>query len=139
MTDVAPRQYRIDDRYTATDPMTVMLTGVQALARLPVEQLRADRNAGRNTGAFVSGYPGSPLGGFDSAVARAARLNPDLDIVCTPGTNEELGASAVMGSQLASTSVMHDSLFCSAFPDLPEDPPPPPAVVLLPLGLVLPE
>ncbi len=112
MTDVAPRPYRINDRFTAERDTTVMLTGVQALARLPVEQLRADRRDGRNTAAFISGYPGSPLGGFDSAAARAAKLNPDLDIVCTPGTNEELGASAVMGSQLASTrpDATHDGV-----------------------------
>ena len=57
MTDVAPRPYRINDRFTAERDTTVMLTGVQALARLPVEQLRADRRGGRNTAAFVSGYP----------------------------------------------------------------------------------
>jgi uncharacterized 2Fe-2S/4Fe-4S cluster protein (DUF4445 family) len=43
----------------------VLLTGIQALARLPIEQLGADAAAGINTAAFLSGYPGSPLGGFD--------------------------------------------------------------------------
>ncbi len=98
MTDT----YRIDDRYTA-DAATVALTGVQAMARLPIEQLRADRLAGRNTAALVSGYPGSPLGGFDGAAAQAARTVPDLPIMCRPAVNEELAASAVMGSQLASS------------------------------------
>lgn len=78
------------------------MSGVQALARIPVEQLRADREAGLDTAAFISGYQGSPLGGFDQEVARAAAMVPDLEIVCRPAVNEELGATAVMGSQLAS-------------------------------------
>lgn len=100
MTDLDRRSYRIEDRYQA-ERQTVVLTGIQALARLPIDQLRADRRDGRNTAALVSGYPGSPLGGFDSAVASAARLVPDLPIRCRPAANEELGVSMVMGSQLA--------------------------------------
>ncbi len=69
--------YRLTDRYTA-DEGRVFLTGVQALARLPVEQLRLDRAAGLNTAAFVSGYPGSPLGTYDQEVARAASTVPEL-------------------------------------------------------------
>ncbi len=94
------KQYALEDRYLA-DEGTVFLTGIQALARLPLEQLRVDRRAGLNTAAFISGYPGSPLGGYDRAVASAASLVPELPIVCRPGMNEEYGASAVMGSQLA--------------------------------------
>lgn len=101
MTDLDRRNYRIEDRYRA-EHQTVALTGIQALARLPIDQLRADRRDGRNTAALVSGYPGSPLGGFDSAAASAARLVPDLPIHCRPAANEELGVSMVMGSQLAS-------------------------------------
>ncbi len=92
--------YRLSDRYLA-ERGTVFLTGIQALARLPIEQLRADRRRGRNTAAFVSGYPGSPLGGYDRAVSAAAQLVADLPIVCRPALNEEYGATAVMGSQLA--------------------------------------
>ena len=97
----APAAYRLDDRYLANEGR-VFLTGIQALARIPIDQLRRDRAAGLRTAAFVSGYPGSPLGGFDQEVARAAALASDLPIVCRPGVNEELGATAVMGSQLAS-------------------------------------
>ena len=98
MTAIEP--YQLDDRYLVDDG-TVFLTGIQALARLPLEQLRADRRIGWNTAAFVSGYPGSPLGGYDGAVAAAARIAGDLPVICQPGLNEELAASAVMGSQLA--------------------------------------
>src|SRR5207244_10876166 len=95
----AERHRRID-RYLA-DSGVVFLTGLQALARLPLEQLRADRRAGLKTAALISGYPGSPLGGYDVTVASAARLAPDLRVICRPAMNEEYAASAVMGSQLA--------------------------------------
>ena len=95
-------QYHLSDRYLL-DSGQVFLTGVQALARIPIEQLRRDRAVGRNTAAFVSGYPGSPLGGFDLEMARALRDVTDLPIVHRPAVNEELGATAVMGSQLVAT------------------------------------
>ena len=92
--------YSLADRYRR-DQGEVFLTGIQALARIPIEQLRRDRAAGLNTAAFLSGYPGSPLGGFDLEIARARKLVPDLPIVHQPAVNEELGATSVMGSQLA--------------------------------------
>ncbi len=103
VTDPSPAragEYSLNDRFLS-DQGPVFLTGIQALARLPLEQLRADRRAGLNTAAFVSGYQGSPLGGYGDAVANAAKLAPDLPVVVEPGMNEEYGATAVMGSQLA--------------------------------------
>lgn len=94
------RSYRLSDRFT-NDYGTVFLTGIQAMARLPLEQLRADRAAGLNTAAFAAGYPGSPLGGLDSALARAVRESGESDVVLRPSVNEEYAATAVMGSQLA--------------------------------------
>jgi indolepyruvate ferredoxin oxidoreductase len=94
--------YRLSDRYTG-DTGTVFMTGLQALARLPIEQLRVDRAQGLTTAAFVSGYPGSPLGGYDGAIAAAIREAPELPIVHRPAINEEHAATAVMGSQLASS------------------------------------
>ena len=79
----------------------MFLSGVQALARLPLEQMRADRRRGLRTAAFVSGYPGSPLAGFDKEAEAAIRMAGDLPYVHTPALNEELAATAVMGSQLA--------------------------------------
>ena len=76
--------YRLTDRYLK-DQGTSFLTGIQALARVPIQQLRVDRLAGLNTAAFLSGYPGSPLGGFDQEIARAAALVFDLPIVHQPG------------------------------------------------------
>ena len=102
--DRAHAGYRIDDRYTR-DEGRVFLSGAQALARLPIEQLRADRRAGLHTAAYVSGYPGSPLAGFDRDLSAAAALAAadGLEMVFQPGLNEELAATAVMGSQMAST------------------------------------
>ncbi len=92
--------YQLSDRYQRQEGQ-VLLTGIQALARIPIEQLRRDRAAGLHTAAFLSGYPGSPLGGLDQEIARAAAMVPDLPIVHQPAVNEELGATSVMGSQLA--------------------------------------
>ncbi|MDW3177161.1 MAG: indolepyruvate ferredoxin oxidoreductase family protein [Acidimicrobiia bacterium] len=92
--------YRLDDRYTADDGR-VFMTGINALARLPLEQIRADRRAGHRTAAFVSGYQGSPLGGYGEAVRAAANTEPDLPVTFSQGMNEEYAATAVMGSQLA--------------------------------------
>jgi indolepyruvate ferredoxin oxidoreductase len=94
--------YRLSDRYTR-DEGTVFMTGIQALARLPIEQLRVDRRHGLTTAAFVAGYPGSPLGGIDGAFAQAHREASDLPVTLRPSVNEEYAATAVMGSQLAST------------------------------------
>lgn len=94
--------YRLADRYTR-DEGTVFMTGIQALARLPIEQLRVDRANGLRTAAFAAGYPGSPLAGMDGALAQAAKLAPELPIHLRPSVNEEYAATAVMGSQLAAT------------------------------------
>jgi indolepyruvate ferredoxin oxidoreductase len=89
----------LEDRYTA-ERGAVYLTGIQALVRLPMEQMRRDRRAGLNTAAFISGYEGSPLGGYDLALARVERLLDEHRIHFVPGVNEDLAATAVMGSQI---------------------------------------
>jgi indolepyruvate ferredoxin oxidoreductase len=98
------RPYSLDDRYEL-DGGRVFLSGVQALARLPYEQLRIDRANGLRTAAYVSGYPGSPLASYDREIARVAVLasNAGHTLVAQPGLNEELAATAVMGSQLTAT------------------------------------
>jgi indolepyruvate ferredoxin oxidoreductase len=94
--------YELADRYR-TEEGRVFVSGVQAIARLPIDQIRIDARAGHRTAAFISGYQGSPLAAFGDEVGRAARTVPDLPVVLQPGVNEELAATAVMGSQLAST------------------------------------
>ena len=65
-TSRAPSDFRLDDRYTV-ERGTVLLSGIQALVRIPLDRHRADARAGLRTGTFISGYQGSPLGGFDLA------------------------------------------------------------------------
>jgi indolepyruvate ferredoxin oxidoreductase len=77
----------------------VLLSGVQAVARLLVEQHERDRAAGLDTGTFVSGYQGSPLGGLDRTLASIPTL-PSYNIRLVPGVNEELAATSVWGSQM---------------------------------------
>jgi len=88
----------LDDKYTATDGK-VFMNGTQALVRLPLVQMRRDRAAGLNTGAFISGYRGSPVGGFDFALGAARKHLNDEGVVFQPGVNEDLAATAVWGSQ----------------------------------------
>ncbi len=105
MTSTA-RNVTLDDKYVL-ERGQVYLTGIQALVRLPLDQIRRDRAAGLRTGGFVSGYRGSPLAGYDQQLARAKRLLGAHDLVFQPGVNEELAATAVWGTQkigLAGTS-----------------------------------
>jgi indolepyruvate ferredoxin oxidoreductase len=88
----------LDEKYTVRDGR-VYVTGIQALVRLPLDQQRRDARAGIRTGGFISGYEGSPLGGYDLTLARVGRLLHEHHIVHQPGVNEELAATAVMGSQ----------------------------------------
>jgi indolepyruvate ferredoxin oxidoreductase len=88
----------LEDKYTA-ERGPVFLTGTQALVRLPMTQMRRDRAAGLNTGGFISGYRGSPLGGYDQQLVKARRFLDRHDVVFQPGVNEDLAAAAVWGSQ----------------------------------------
>jgi len=101
-TDKPARSYQLADRFGLEDG-TVFLSGLQAVARIPTDQLRRDRRFGLTTAAFASGYQGSPVGTLTEELRRAASAVPDLPIVVQPGVNEELAATAVMGSQLAMT------------------------------------
>jgi indolepyruvate ferredoxin oxidoreductase len=88
----------LDDKFTHSDGR-VFLTGLQALVRLPMAQIRRDRGAGLKTAGFISGYRGSPLGGYDQQLLKAGQHLAAHDIVFRPAVNEDLAASAVWGSQ----------------------------------------
>ncbi len=92
------RPITLEDRYDRFDGR-VFLTGIQALVRLPLLQKRRDRAAGLNTAGFISGYRGSPLGGYDLALGSAKKHLLAHDIHFEPGINEDLAATAVWGSQ----------------------------------------
>jgi indolepyruvate ferredoxin oxidoreductase len=102
-TAVAPsidRDYTLEHKYTRTEGR-IYLSGVQALVRLPLMQQMRDRAAGMNTAGFISGYRGSPLGGFDLELWKAKKHLKGSNIEFTPGLNEDLGATMVWGTQQA--------------------------------------
>jgi indolepyruvate ferredoxin oxidoreductase len=92
--------FSLDAKYRQEDG-TIFLSGIQALVRLPLDQHRADRRRGLNTATLISGYRGSPLGGLDLTLERNPRLLSEHNVVFISGLNEDLGATAVYGSQLA--------------------------------------
>ena len=88
----------LDDKYTLPAGRAFM-SGVQALVRLPMLQRQRDAAAGLNTAGFISGYRGSPLGGYDQALWAAKKHLAAQHIVFQPGVNEELAATALWGTQ----------------------------------------
>ena len=75
------------------------MSGVQALVKLPMLQRLRDAQQGKNTAGFISGYRGSPLGGYDQALWKASKYLKAQNIVFQPGVNEELAATALWGTQ----------------------------------------
>jgi indolepyruvate ferredoxin oxidoreductase len=90
----------LDDSYSI-DSGRIFLSGVQALVRLPLEQRARDRAAGHDTAGFITGYRGSPLGGYDLQLQAARERLTAAHIVFQPGLNEDLAATAVWGTQQA--------------------------------------
>ena len=88
----------LEDKYTLAEGRAFM-SGVQALVRLPMLQRQRDAAVGLNTAGFISGYRGSPLGTYDQALWAAKKHLAENHIVFQPGVNEELGATAVWGTQ----------------------------------------
>ncbi len=93
------REVALADRYEL-EQGRVFLTGLQALVRVMLDQHRADVRCGLRTATLVSGYQGSPLAGFDQEIGRLGALAEAHEIVLRRAVNEELGATAVSGSQL---------------------------------------
>jgi indolepyruvate ferredoxin oxidoreductase len=90
----------LDSKYR-TERGRIFLAGIQALVRVPIDQHRADRRRGLDTATIISGYPGSPLGGFELNLVRNAALLSEHNVHFVPGLNEELGATVVWGGQLS--------------------------------------
>ncbi|MEO4000941.1 indolepyruvate ferredoxin oxidoreductase family protein [Mesorhizobium sp. CAU 1732] len=95
-------RYRLEDRYAQTSGR-VFMTGTQALIRIALDQARRDREAGLRTGGFISGYRGSPLGGVDLELWKNKALVAERGIEFLPAVNEDLAATAVLGSQQVET------------------------------------
>ncbi|HHA2974221.1 TPA: indolepyruvate ferredoxin oxidoreductase family protein [Stenotrophomonas maltophilia] len=96
--DLLDRDYTLDHKYTRNEGR-IYLSGVQALVRLPLMQRLRDAAEGIDSAGFVSGYRGSPLGGFDLELWRARKHLDAAKVKFTPGLNEDLGATMVWGTQ----------------------------------------
>ncbi|MEX2962313.1 indolepyruvate ferredoxin oxidoreductase family protein [Microbulbifer sp. TYP-18] len=99
------QEFGFDTEYSLQAAFTresgrVFLTGIDALVRLPLMQKRMDEMAGIASAGFISGYRGSPLGGYDQALWRHKKLLAGYDIHFEPGVNEDLGATNIWGTQL---------------------------------------
>jgi len=90
----------LNDKFDLTKDR-VFITGTQALVRLCLMQSAKDRKAGLNTGGYVSGYRGSPLGGLDQQFPRASGPLAEANVIFEPGLNEDLAATAIWGTQQA--------------------------------------
>jgi len=88
----------LDDKYEL-ESGRVYLSGMQALVRLPIMQRQRDVAAGLDTGCFISGYRGSPLGGLDQSLWAARPFLERNKIHFQPGVNEDMAATAIWGSQ----------------------------------------
>ena len=98
--------YELDDRYRSVAPDRpgrVYLTGTQALVRMVLAQAERDRAAGLDTAGFVSGYRGSPLGAVDQEMWRAEKHLAAARVRFQPAINEDLAATAVLGTQKVET------------------------------------
>ncbi|MDA7430170.1 indolepyruvate ferredoxin oxidoreductase family protein [Primorskyibacter aestuariivivens] len=97
---MSEQQISLNDRFDLTKS-PVLLNGTQALVRLMLAQKARDVKAGHNTAGYVTGYRGSPLGGVDIQMTRAAKWLAESDVLFNPGLNEDLAATALWGSQQA--------------------------------------
>ncbi len=94
------RDVALDDKYVI-ESGRVFLTGIQALVRLPLMQRQRDAAAGYDTAGYVTGYRGSPLGGYDQQLLKAKHLLDAHQVRFQPGVNEDLAATACWGTQQA--------------------------------------
>ena len=88
----------LEARYAASQGR-ILVSGTQALVRLPMMQRQRDLTAGLNTAGYVSGYRGSPLASFDREMGVARKYLAANHIVFHPGLNEDMAATAVWGTQ----------------------------------------
>jgi indolepyruvate ferredoxin oxidoreductase len=112
--DTGPSDSKVslDDRYTL-EKGRILVSGTQALVRLPMIQRQRDLARGLNTAGYVSGYRGSPLAGFDREMGRAKKFLDAAHIKFHPGLNEDMAATAVWGTQQTGMfqGVRYDGVF----------------------------
>ena len=89
---------KLEDKYKLIKG-TRFLTGAQALVRVPIVQARRDKRKNLNTACYISGYRGSPLGGYDQQILKNKKYLNENNIFFQPGINEELAATSLWGTQ----------------------------------------
>ena len=89
---------KLEDKYKLSKG-TRFLTGAQALVRVPIVQARRDKKKNLNTACYISGYRGSPLGGYDQQIIKNKKYLNENNIFFQPGINEELAATSLWGTQ----------------------------------------
>ncbi len=102
----------LEDKYVQQTGKALM-TGIQALVRLPLMQRQRDLDSGLDTAGFISGYRGSPLGGFDQALWKARDHLKQHQVLFQPGVNEDLAATSLWGTQQVNLfpGAKHDGVF----------------------------
>jgi indolepyruvate ferredoxin oxidoreductase len=88
----------LNDKYTQAEGQ-VMLSALQGVVRLLLDQARRDAAAGLKTAGYVTGYRGSPITTLDAQLWASEKLLTQHDIRFEPGLNEELAATSVRGTQ----------------------------------------
>ena len=89
---------KLEDKYTLENGIR-FLTGTQALVRIPLVQIRKDNKNNLKTACYISGYRGSPLGGYDQQILKNIDYLNANNIQFQPGINEELAATSLWGTQ----------------------------------------
>ena len=98
LAEVTLAEVTLDDKY-ALEEGRIFVNGTQAVVRLALVQSRVDKAKGLATRGYVTGYRGSPLGGLDQALDGAKKRVAEAGIVFQPGVNEDLAATAILGTQ----------------------------------------
>ncbi len=88
----------LNDKYVQ-DGGQVMLSALQGVVRLLLDQARRDQAAGLNTAGYITGYRGSPITTLDAQLWASETLLAEHDIRFEPGLNEELAATSMRGTQ----------------------------------------
>lgn len=89
----------LDSRFDV-ETAVAFLNGNNTLIRMMVEQMRSDHAAGLRSQAFVTGYPGSPLGSIDIALRQASKILDAHGITHREAQNEEFAVSMLSGTQM---------------------------------------
>lgn len=109
---MSQKSVTLDDKYTLPSGR-VFISGTQALVRLPLLQKDRDENEGLNTAGYISGYRGSPIGGYDHVLWQERERLESRNIRFEPGMNEDMAATAAWGTQQLHTddNALYDGVF----------------------------